>query len=203
MPGLLLVTTIASLRRTNQGQQPVLPREGGYLVSQLLVPVYRMHQPTLFSPCLLGYPCHTCAIHAYCLSNPCKDCLQDKTVDCERAYPAPPAFAVRVVSAIALVRDEMAQFIHQNSALQLTFAKVTYLRDTSCNINGTAIWEYVAGSHRVKTALYVGWRKNVANITYVEGETEAGLEAEDEGEALAGSMENHQMYSVSFEDRNR
>lgn len=97
----------------------------------------------------------------------------------------------------------MAQFIHQNSALQLTFAKITYLRDTSCNINGTAIWDYVAGSHRVKTALYVGWRKNVAGITYIEGETEVGLEAEDETEGQAGYIENQQMYSVAFEERNR
>ncbi len=29
---------------------------------------------------------------------------------CERAYPAPPAFAVRIISAIALVRDGMAEF---------------------------------------------------------------------------------------------
>ena len=168
-----------------------------------LVPVYRMHQPTFVSSCVLGEPCHTCAIHAYCLSHPCKDCLQGKTVSCERAYPAPPAFAVRFVSAIGLVRDGMARFIHQNSALQLTFAKITYLRDTSCNINGTAIWEYVAGSHRVKTALYVGWRKNVAGITFVDGETEVGFEAEDETEVQAAYFENRQMYSVAFEERNR
>jgi hypothetical protein len=120
-------------------------------------------------------------------------------VACERAYPAPPAFAVRVVSAIALVRDGMAQFIHQNSALQLTFAKVTYLRDTSCNINGIAIWEYAAGSHRVKAALYVGWRNNTPPITCVEGEPEADFEAEDETEVSAGSIENQQMHAVSFE----
>lgn len=93
----------------------------------------------------------------------------------------------------------MAQFIHQNNALRLTFAKITYLRDTSCNINGTAIWEYVAGSDRVKAALYVGWQKNVANVTYTEGETEPGFEDEDESEVLGGSNENRQMYSVSCE----
>lgn len=97
----------------------------------------------------------------------------------------------------------MAEFIHQNNALRLTFAKITYLRDTSCNINGTAIWEYVAGSDRVKAALYVGWRKNVATITYLEGETEVGLEAEDETEGQAGYIENQQRYSVAFEERNR
>jgi hypothetical protein len=91
----------------------------------------------------------------------------------------------------------MAEFIHQNNALRLTFAKITYLRDTSCNINGTAIWEYVAGSDRVKAALYVGWRKNIANITYIEDETEPGLE--DENDASANSGHNQQMCSVSFE----
>lgn len=170
-------------------------------MSQLLVPVYRMHQPTLFSPCILGDPCHTCAIHAYCLSDPCNACLQGKTVDCERAYPAPPAFAVPIRSAIKLVTDGLAIFIHQNSALQLNFAKLTYLRDTSCNINGTAIWEYVAGSHRVKTALYVGWRKRVATITCIDDETEAGFETEDEDETefSAEATENQQMYVASFE----
>ena len=93
----------------------------------------------------------------------------------------------------------MAEFIHQNNALRLTFAKITYLRDTSCNINGTAIWEYVAGSHRVKTALYVGWRNNLANITYVQVATEAGLEVEAETELPTEVVEHQQMYSASFE----
>lgn len=168
-------------------------------MSNELVPVYRMHQPSFVSPCILGDPCRTCTLHAYCLSDPCNDCLQGKTVTCERAYPAPPAFAVRIPSAIALVRDGMAEFIHQNNALRLTFAKITYLRDTSCNINGTAIWEYVAGSHRVKTALYVGWRNNLANITYIQGATEPGLEVESEAGFTAEAIENQQMYSASIE----
>ena len=89
-------------------------------------------------------------------------------------------------------------FIHKNTALQLTFAKLTYLRDTSCNINGTAIWEYVAGSDRVKAALYVGWRKNVATLTYVQGEADAGFEAkdEDETEASASSIQNQRIARV-------
>jgi hypothetical protein len=159
-------------------------------VSQYIVPVYRMHQPTFLSPCTLGEPCHTCVVHAYCLSDPCKDCLQGKTVECERAYPAPPAFAVRFISAIKLVRDGLAVFIHKNTALQLTFAKLTYLRDTSCNINGTAIWEYVAGSGRVKAALYVGWRKNVATLAHVQSEADAGFEAEGETEVSASTIQS-------------
>ncbi|HZE79823.1 MAG TPA: hypothetical protein VE604_02910, partial [Candidatus Polarisedimenticolia bacterium] len=172
-----------------------------YPVSDALVPVYRMHQPAFVSPCILGDPCHACAIHAYCLAHPCKDCRQGKTVECERAYPAPPAFAVRIVSAIKLVRDGAAEFIHQNSALRLTFAKFTYLRDTSCKINGTAIWEYVAGSERVKAALYIGWRKRVATITCIDDETEAGFETEDEDETefSAEATENQQMYVASLE----
>lgn len=170
-------------------------------MSDELVRVYRMHQPTLVSPCILGEPCYTCAIHAYCLSDPCRACLQGKTVVCERAYPALPAFLVRIRSAIQLVRNGEAVFIHQNNALQLTFAKLTYLRDTSCNINGTAIWEYVAGSDRVRAALYVGWRKSVATITSIDAETATAfeIEAEDEAELPAGSIEHQQMYSVSFE----
>jgi len=158
-----------------------------------------MHQPTFLSPCILGDPCHTCAVHAYCLSDPCKDCLQGKTVECERAYPAPPAFAVRFISAIKLVRDGLAVFIHKNTALQLTFAKLTYLRDTSCNINGTAIWEYVAGSDRVKAALYVGWRKNLATITSIDDETLADLEIEDEGNMPGEAFKHRQMYSAKIE----
>ena len=167
-------------------------------MSQYIVPVYRMHQPTFLSPCILGEPCHTCAVHVYCLSDPCKDCLQGKTVECERAYPAPPAFAVRFISAIKLVRDGLAAFIHKNTALQLTFAKLTYLRDTSCNINGTAIWEYVAGSDRVKAALYVGWRKNVATLAHVRSEADAGFDAEDEDEteASASSIQNQRIAGV-------
>ena len=168
-------------------------------MSQYIVPVYRMHQPTFLSPCILGDPCHTCAVHAYCLSDPCKGCLQGKTVECERAYPAPPAFAVRFISAIKLVRDGLAVFIHKNTALQLTFAKLTYLRDTSCNINGTAIWEYAAGSDRVKAALYVGWRKNLATITSIDDETLADLEIEDEGNMPGEAFKHRQMYSAKIE----
>jgi hypothetical protein len=93
----------------------------------------------------------------------------------------------------------MAEFIHQNNALRLTFAKITYLRDTSCNINGTAIWEYVAGSHRVKSALYVGWRKNLATVSCVDGEPASELEIESEADFQAEAIEHQQMYSASFE----
>jgi hypothetical protein len=120
-------------------------------------------------------------------------------VACERAYPAPPAFAVRIPSAITLVRDGMAEFIHQNNALRLTFAKITYLRDTSCNINGTAIWEYAAGSERVKAALYVGWRNRVATLRSVDDASHPNSEIDGDPDLPAEAIEHQQMYSVSFE----
>jgi hypothetical protein len=120
-------------------------------------------------------------------------------VECERAYPATPAFVVRIRSAIQLVRNGDAVFIHQNNALRLTFAKLTYLRDTSCKINGVAIWEYAAGSQRVRAALYVGWRKRIATITSVDDETEFGMEIESEDDLPAEAIEPQQMYSASFE----
>jgi hypothetical protein len=168
-------------------------------VSHYFVPVYRMHQLTLLSPCLLGHPCYTCAIHAHCVSDPCARCSQGKAVLCERAYPATPAFTVRFRSAVNLVRDGMAKFIHQNSALQLTFAKITYLRDTSCNINGTAIWEYAAGSHRVKTALYVGWRKNIATLPSFDDGCDCDFELESEAALPAETLDQQQMSSASFQ----
>lgn len=194
-PGFLLATSFHQCR-TSQMQQPIYCVRKGNPVSLFLVPVYRMHQPTLVSPCILGDPCYTCSIHAYCLSNPCKRCRQGERTQCERAYPAPPAFVVRIVSALQLVRDGAAVFIHQNNALQLTFAKLTYLRDISSKINGTAIWEYAAGSKRVRIAVDLGWRTPVATVSYIDRDqadlaSEAGMPSE--------VREPQQMYSTSVE----
>jgi hypothetical protein len=93
----------------------------------------------------------------------------------------------------------MAKFIHQNNALQLTFAKITYLRDTSCNINGIAIWEYAAGSHRVKTALYVGWRKNIATLPSFDDGSDCDFEVEREAALPAETLDQQQMSSASFQ----
>lgn len=165
-----------------------------------LIPVYRKHQPTFVSPCFLGEPCHTCAIHAQCQNgHPCKGCRRGKPYQCERAYPAPPAFVVRFRSALQLVRDGAAVFIHQKNALQLTFATLTYLRDVSCNVDGNAIWEYIAGSHRVRLAVNLGWRTPIATVTFVQGGPDAGFETPDETDTKVDTVENQQMYSASFE----
>lgn len=159
-----------------------------------------MHQPTLSSPCIMGEPCPTCALHAQCQSGyPCKSCRRGKVFECERAYPTPPAFVVRIAAALQFVRDGAAVFIHQNNALQLTFARLTYLRDTSCKINGTAIWEYVAGSQRVRIAVNLGWRTPIATVTYFEGELEAEFDTENETELKTEAIENQRMYAASLE----
>jgi hypothetical protein len=113
-------------------------------VSQKLISVYRMHQPTLISPCLLGDPCSVCVLHALCHSGePCKGCRKGRAYECERAYPASPAFVLNVTSAVQLVKDGFARFIHRNSALQLTFAQLVYLRDQSCRVDEHVVWQIV------------------------------------------------------------
>lgn len=165
-----------------------------------LVPVYRKHQPTFVSPCFLGEPCPTCAIHAPCLQGqPCKSCRRGKAYQCERAYPAPPAFVVRFRSALQLVRDGAAVFIHQNNALQLTYATLTYLRDVSCNVNGNAIWEYIAGSHRVRLAVDLGWRTPIATVTFVIDGESAALDTADQTDPTTETCESQQLYAASIE----
>lgn len=140
---------------------------------QPLIPVYRMHQPILVSPCMLGNPCRVCAIHAHCHAGvPCKGCRRGKAYECERAYPTPPAFVVRIAAALQLVRDGVANFILRNSALQLNFAKLTHLRDVSCNVDGQVIWQYAIGSRCVRIAVNLGWGLPLATVEISLAEAE-------------------------------
>ncbi len=142
-------------------------------MSQPLIPVYRMHQPTLVSPCIMGEPCRVCAIHVPCYSGqPCKGCRKGKAYECERAYPTPPAFVVKIAAAIQLVRDGVAIFIHRNSALQLNFARLTHLRDVSCKVDGNVVWQYVLGVRCVQIAVNLGWGMPIATIRTVMVEAE-------------------------------
>lgn len=127
-------------------------------MSQKLIAVYRMHQPTLVSPCLLGNPCSVCALHAPCQTGePCKSCRRGRAYDCERAYPAAPAYALRITAAIQLAKDGLAKFIHRNTALQLNFARLNHLRDQSCRVDEHVIWQYVVGLRRARLAVDLGW----------------------------------------------
>jgi hypothetical protein len=117
-----------------------------------------MHQPTLVSPCLLGNPCSVCALHAHCLSGePCKGCRKGQAHDCERAYPAAPAYALTIPAAIQLAKDGLAKFIHRSTALQLNFARLNHLRDQSCRVDAHLIWQYVVGIRRARLAVDLGW----------------------------------------------
>jgi len=135
-------------------------------VSDPLIPVYRKHQPTFVSPCSLGEPCPTCAAHAYCRGErPCKGCRKGKAYQCELASPAMPAFVVRHRSAIQLVLDGAAVFIHKGNALQLTIEKLAHLRGLTCKIEDEAMFDYATGSHFVRTAVNMSWGYRIPVIT--------------------------------------
>jgi hypothetical protein len=136
----------------------VLQLYDGDSVAQF-IPVYRLHQPTLVSPCLLGNLCPTCTLHQKCIAGSyCYHCRRGKPFACERQTPAIPAFTVGVAEALRLVHNREATFIHQNTALQLTFARLTHLRDQSCKVDPEVIFQYAAGSRRARIAVDVGWQ---------------------------------------------
>lgn len=135
-------------------------------MSEPLIPVYRKHQPPFVSPCILGEPCPTCAAHAHCRGeHPCKGCRKGKAYECERASPALPAFVVRHRSAIQLVLDGAAVFIHKGNALQLTIEKLAHLRGLTCKIEDVAMFEYAAGSGFIRTAVNMSWGYSIPVIT--------------------------------------
>jgi hypothetical protein len=134
--------------------------------SESLIPVYRKHQPAFISPCILGEPCPTCALHKLCQAgHPCGACRQGEQYDCERSSPALPAFVVRFAGAMQLVRDGAAVFIHKNTALQLTIDKLAQLRGLSCKVNQLTMFEYAAGSGFIRTAINMGWGYSVPVLT--------------------------------------
>lgn len=133
------------------------------------IPVYRMHQSTLHSPCLLGDPCAVCRAHSACRSvKPCRDCRRGRTPECERARPAIPAFTVKFNQALALVRQGLADFINRQTALRLTFSKVAHLRGQSLRIDERFLMAYVQGDKRARVIIddaAVGWSNRPATVT--------------------------------------
>lgn len=151
-------------------------------MSQDLIPIYRMHQPTFVSPCILGAPCPVCALHASCQSGgkQCKPCRSGEKYECERARIARPAFFLKFTSALQLVYDGLATFIHRNSALRLNFEEITPLRGQSCRIDQHLIWQYAVGSRRALIAVEMGWsiRAGSLPLKALHPETRAILLAE-------------------------
>jgi hypothetical protein len=125
------------------------------------IAVYRMHQPTLYSPCLLGEPCAVCRAHGACRgAKPCRDCRRGRTPECERAQPAVPAFTVKFNQALALVRHGLADFINRQTALRLTFSKIAHLRDQSLRIDERFLMAYARGDKRARAIMddeVAGW----------------------------------------------
>lgn len=123
--------------------------------------VYRQHQLAMQSPCLLGEPCAVCSAHALCREGKqCRACRRGRRPECERAFPAEPAYTVTFGQALALVRRGLAEFINQNSALRLTYSKIAHLRDQSLRIDEQFLLAYVDGEERARAIIddtRVGW----------------------------------------------
>src|SRR5512137_1838189 len=118
------------------------------------IPVYRMYQAALHSPCLLGEPCGVCRLHAPCRTGKaCRDCRRGRTPECERAQPAALAFTVRFNQALALVRNGLADFINRQTALRLTFSKIAHLRDQSLRIDERFLLAYAQGDKRARAVM--------------------------------------------------
>jgi hypothetical protein len=110
------------------------------------IAVYRMYQPTLYSPCLLGDPCFVCRQHASCRhEKACRDCKRGRAPECQRAKPTRPAFTVRFNQAMTLVVRGLAEFINRRTALRLTFSKVVHLRDRSLRVDERLLMDYAQG----------------------------------------------------------
>lgn len=123
-----------------------------------IVPVYRVNQFSWNSPCLLGDPCPTCALHRECYAgNPCSRCVRGKGYDCERQTPAEPAFKVTVAAAMRMLEFRIATFIHRSTALRLTDDKLAHLRDQSCVIDEEVILKYILHFYRARIAVDRGW----------------------------------------------
>lgn len=125
------------------------------------ISVYRQNQLAMQSPCLLGEPCAVCRAHAPCREGKqCRACRRGRRPECERAFPAPPAYTITFRQAVALVKKGLAEFIHQRSALRLTYSTIAHLRDQSLRIDEHFLLAYVAGEERARSIIEdasVGW----------------------------------------------
>jgi hypothetical protein len=112
-----------------------------------LVPVYRQHQPTQWSKCLLADPCEVCAPHRECKpgGTRCRVCVKGKRPDCPKIQSATPAFTVTKSAAVKMVRMGLAKFVNRQVALQLTFSQITELRGGSVRIDEGFLVAYAMG----------------------------------------------------------
>jgi hypothetical protein len=125
-----------------------------------LIPVYRHHQPTMWSKCLLANPCETCAPHRECKPGGmrCRQCVRGKRPECPLAEPAPPAFTVTKTAAIKLVRLGLAEFVNSCKALRLTFSRAMELRGSSCTVDEGTLLAYALGQPWARAVIDRGWQ---------------------------------------------
>ena len=134
------------------------PGSAWFVLVPLLIPVYRMNQFILESPCQLGNPCRVCSRHRHCIEpRLCSRCRHNKRPECPLATPAEPAFGVKFRQALTLIYNGMAVFIHRNAALQLTFSELTDLRDRSSKADAQLILDFINGSTKARIALELAW----------------------------------------------
>lgn len=134
-------------------------------MSQQIVPVYRLHQSTMTSPCTFGDSCPTCNQHGRCRRGyRCVACHKGVKYVCERATCAEPAFHVTPAAAINMIRNGLARFVNHNTGIQLTFSHLVHLRGLSCNVDELVILLYAAGSLSARSAVDLGWGEPPAAI---------------------------------------
>ncbi len=164
----------------NRVCEPASMKDMSMQCSPKQIPVYRKHQPTLHSPCLLGEPCEVCRLHAPCRTGKaCRDCRRGRTPECERAQPTAPAVTVRFNEALALVRHGLADFINRQTALRLTFSKVAHLRDQSLRIDERFLLAYVQGDKRARAVIddpAVGWSARTPVVPMASSTAREGKE---------------------------
>ncbi len=142
-----------------------------------LIPVYRMYQPTWISPCMLGDPCPTCYQHQKCIlgKRACAQCRHGQGFECERKFPADPAFTVPAGQAVRMVLYGEAVFVHRNTAIQLTYSDVTHLRDISCNVDPYVIHQYARGRRLFRLAVDIGWLRPPKVVTATAAQKPAAM----------------------------
>jgi hypothetical protein len=74
-----------------------------------------------------------------------------------------------------MVHNGEASFIHRNTALQLTYARLTHLRDQSCKAGPDVIFLYASGSRRARIAVDLGWQSAPPIATVAPGRRRSAM----------------------------
>jgi len=64
---------------------------------------------------------------------------------------------VKFADAVRLVKNRLAKFIHQNSALQLRYSRLMHLRDASLKVDERVVFDYAVGVRYARVIIDFGW----------------------------------------------